>query len=154
LVIKLRSKRLAQLFSEVWQGLPEADRALLSKRTKLVVDNPNFLPKGQIPVWGAALGIKFRKSIAIVYLSPRTLPRQSDDFVRYVIAYELAHILCGHIGQLFLSPLNGTTQEEYQERFESEANEQVSLWKFPIISSKRIPKRPSPPSKGVSYRKT
>lgn len=154
MVIKLRSKRLAQLFGEVWERLPEEDRALLSEWTRLVVDNPNFLPKGQIPVWGAAIGIKFRKSIAIVYLSPRKLPRQTDDFVRYVMAHELAHIFGGHTEQLLLSPLNDSTDEKSQERFELEANKQVRVWGFPIVSPQRAPKRSQPLRKGGGFRKT
>ena len=151
--ISLRSKRLAQLFGEVWERLPEADRALLTERTRLVVDNPDFLPAGQIPVWGAAIGIKFRKSIAIVYLSPRKLPRQTDDFVRYVMAHELAHIFGGHTEQLFLSPLNDSTDQKSQERFESEANEQVRVWGFPIVSPIPTSKRSRIPRKGVGHRK-
>jgi hypothetical protein len=142
MVIKLRSKRLAQLFTEVWDRLPEADRALLSERTRLVVDNPNVLPKGQRPAWGAAMGIAVRKSISIIYLSPRKLPRQADDFVRYVIAHELGHIFCGHTDQLLLSPLNDAAHEESQERFEKEANEQVSLWGFPVTSPTHRRKQP------------
>ena len=141
MVIKLRSKRLAQLFAEVWERLPEKDRALLSNRVRLVLDNSNFLPKGQRPVWGAAMGIAVRKSISIVYLSPRKLPRQSDGFVRYVIAHELGHIFCGHLDQLLFSPLNDAIYDESQERFEKEANMQVHLWDFPIVSPTRTPKR-------------
>ena len=151
--INLRSKRLAQLFTEVWEHLPAADRVLLSERTKQVVDNPNFLPRGQIPTWGAAISIRVRKSIAIVYLSPRKLPRQSDDFVRYVIAHELAHIFCRHTEQLFLSPLNDSTTEKSQKGFESRADEQVRVWGFPIVSPQRMPKRSQPPRKGGGSRK-
>jgi len=139
MVIKLRSKRLAQLFGEVWECLPEADRALLAHKTRLVVDAPVFLPKENLSVWGAAVGIGVRKSIAIVYLSPRKLPRQSDDFVRYVMAHELAHIFCGHLDQLFLPPLTDSTLEANQEKFESEADERVSAWGLPIASSMRLP---------------
>ena len=134
MVIKLRSKRLAHLFAEVWERLPEKDQTLLSNRARLVLDNPNFLPKGQRPVWGAAMGIGVKKSIAIVYLSPRKLPRQSDNFVRYVIAHELAHIFCEHVDQLFFSALTDSTCKEDQAAFEVEANEQVRRWGFPIVS--------------------
>jgi len=154
MVIKLRSKRLAQLFAEVWEHLPEADQALLSKRTRLIVDNPDCLPKGQISVWGAAFSVQVRKSILIVYLSPRKLPCQSNQFVRYVIAHELAHIFCGHLDQLFFSPLTDSTLEAYQEKFESETDEQVRRWGFPIVAPTRLSKRPSLPREGVGYRKT
>src|SRR5688572_18383119 len=156
MVIRLRSKRLAHLFAEVWERLPEADQALLSKQTRLVLDDPVFLPKEdahQKTVWGMAISIGVRKSIAIVYLSQRKLPRQSDDFVRYVIAHELGHIFCGHTDKLF-SPLpTDLTKEVGEEIFESEADEQASVWGFPIVSPKRTPKRHSPPRKGVGYRK-
>lgn len=125
MVIKLRSKRLAQLFAEVWQHLPEADRTLLASRTRLVVDNPNFLPKSYRPIWGAALAIGVKKFIVIVYLSPRKLPRQPDDFVRYVIAHELGHIFCGHMDQLL--------NDDRQEGFVAAANEQVNRWGFSIM---------------------
>ena len=145
MVIKLRSKRLIHLFAEVWERLPEADRVLLSERIGLVLDNPVLLPTEYSPVWGAAMGIGVKKSIAIVYLSPRKLPRQPNDFVRYVIAHKLGHIFCGHLDQLF----DDSTDEESQA-FESEADEQVSAWGFPIVSPTRTHKRPR---KGVGYRK-
>jgi hypothetical protein len=90
-VIKLRSKRLAQLFSEVWNRIPQRDRDSIASRAPLIVDNPLFLPKNHRPVWGAFICVRLRRSIAILYLSPRKLPSQSDAFVRYVIAHELAH---------------------------------------------------------------
>jgi|GEM_PF-1420027 len=156
MVIRLRSKRLAHLFAEVWEHLPEADQVLLSKQTRLVLDDPVFQPKEyarQKTVWGMAISIGVRKSIAIVYLSRRKLPRQPDDFVRYVIAHELGHIFCGHTDELF-SPLpSDLTREADEEIFESEADEQASVWGFPIVSPKRTPKRPRPPRKGDGYLK-
>jgi len=136
MVIKLRSKRLAQLFAEVWERLPATDQTLLSHRTKLVLDNPSVFPSGYLShrsVWGVAIGIGVKKSIALVYLSPRKLPRQSNDFVKYVIAHELAHIFCGHIEHLFFSALSDSTGEEDEERFEVEADQQVSAWGFPLL---------------------
>jgi hypothetical protein len=134
-VIKLRSQRLAQLFAEVWERLPAADQTLLSHRTKLVLDNPSVFPSGYLShrsVWGMAIGIGVKKSIAIVYLSPRKLPRQPDDFVKYVIAHEFAHIFCGHVEQLFFSALSDSCEED-QEAFEVEADQQVSVWGFPVL---------------------
>ena len=139
--IRLRSKRLARLFADVWECLPEADRALLSHKTKLVVDNPIFLPKENLRhlrVWATVIVIGVRKSIAILYLSPRKLPRQSDDFVRYVIAHELGHIFCGHIDELFSASSDGLPLEA----FESEADERASAWGLPIASSTQPPKPP------------
>jgi len=136
--IKLRSKRLARLFTDVWERLPEADRALLSDRTRLVIDDPIFLPKEnlrQVPVWGAVISVGVRKSITIVYLSQRKLPRQSDDFVRYVIAHELGHVFCGHTGELFSSSSDDLTHEA----FESEADERARVWGWPRASSTRPP---------------
>lgn len=144
MVIRLRSKRLAELFAEVWERLPETDQALLAERTRLVLDNPSVLPTAYSPTWGAAMGIGVKKSIAIVYLSPRKLPRQPNDFVRYVIAHKLGHIFCGHLDQL-----NDSTDEE-GEKFESEANERVSVWGFPIVSPTWTPKHPR---KGGGHRK-
>ena len=133
MVVNLRSKRLTALFSEVWNNLPKKDRDSISGRALLVTDNPLFLPDNQKRVWGAVICVKFRKSIAILYLSPRRLPRQSDSFVRYAIAYRLAHILRGHHEQLFLSPLSEATEK----RFEKEADRQVKRWGIP----KRKPKQ-------------
>jgi len=157
MVIKLRSKRLAHLFAEVWEHLPEADQALLSKQTRLVLDDPVFQPKEEAhrkTVWGIAISLGVRKSIAIVYLSQRKLPRQSDDFVRYVIAHELGHIFCGHTDDLVSSHSNDLTDDECPDLFETEADEQASVWGFPIVSPKPTPKRHSPLRKGVGYRKT
>jgi len=156
MVIRLRSKRLAHLFTEVWEHLPEADQALLSKQIRLVLDDPVFLPKEyahQKTVWGMAISIGVKKSIAIVYLSPRKLPRQSGDFVRYVIAHELGHIFCGHTGDLVSSHPNDLTDDEWPNLFETEADEQASVWGFPVVSPQQTPKRHSPPRKGVGYRK-
>ena len=137
--IKLRSKRLARLFAEVWERLPEADQALLSHKTKLVVDNPIFLPKENlrhIRVWATVIVIGVRKSIAILYLNPQKLPRQSDDFIKYVIAHELGHVFCGHIDELFSSASDDLTREA----FESEADERASTWGLPLVPSTRPPK--------------
>lgn len=131
MVNKLRSKRLTHLFQEVLEHLPKKDRALLSRRILLITDDPQFIPKGQRPIWGAAVGIKFRKSIALIYLSQRKLPRQPDDFVRYVMAHKLAHVFCGHIEKLF-----EITELDYAG-LESEADAQVKKWGFPIPSRKK-----------------
>lgn len=125
----LRSKRLARVFSGVWESLPKKDQVLLSSKILLVVDDPFFIPKGHRPKWGAAIGIKFKKSIVIVYLSPRKLARQPEDFIRYVIAHELAHVRKGHIEQLFLPTFN-------EAACELEADQQVKKWGFPIPSKK------------------
>ena len=117
-IVKLRSKRLSGLFTEVWERLPAADQALLSSRTRLIVDDPVLLPKNQRAILGAVMVVSVRKSITLVYLSPRKLPRQSDSFVRGVIANLLAQIFCGH-------PDQDSTE------FESEANERVRGWGFP-----------------------
>jgi hypothetical protein len=122
-VIKLRSKRLSRLFEEVWERLPQADRTLLSKRIMLIVDSADFIPKGHRPAWGAAISIKFRKSIAIICLSPRKLPRRSDKFIRYVIAHLLAHVYCGHI-----------ESDEKPSVLEKEANAKAKRWGFPKVS--------------------
>ena len=120
MVIRLRSKRLARLFVEVWEHLPEEDQALLSSRTRLVVDSADFLPKGQRPAWGTVISITFRKSVTVLYLSQRKLPRQSDDFIRYVIAQLLAYIYCGHV--------ENVNCEERQDEFETEAQARVKQW--------------------------
>ena len=130
MVNKLRSKRLTHLFQEVLEHLPKKDRALLSRRILLVVDDPFFIPKGHRAKWGAAIGVKFMKSIAIVYLSPRKLARQPEDFIRYVIAHELAHVRRGHIEQLFRPTFN-------ESDCEREADAQVKKWGFPIPSRKK-----------------
>jgi len=105
-----------------------------------------FLPKNHKPVWGAVIYVRLRRSIAILYLSPRKLPRQTDSFVRYVIAHELAHVRKGHAKQLFRLIANESTVAN----FEREANEQARQWGFPIVSPKRTAKRPR---KGGGYRK-
>ncbi len=120
MIIRLRSKRLARLFAEVWEHLPKEDQTLLSSRTRLVVDSADFLPKGYRPTWGTVISITFRKSITVLYLSQRKLPRQSDDFIKYVIAHLLAHIYCGHIDEVDC--------EERQDEFEMEAQERVRQW--------------------------
>ena len=147
MVVSLRSKKLAKIFAEVWQGLPKKDRDFITSRAPLIVDNPLFLPKNHRPVWGAVICVRLRRSIAILYLSPRKLPSQSDSFVRYVIAHELAHVRKGHAEQLFRLTANESTEA----KFEQEANEQARRWGFPIASPAQTPKRTR---KGVSHRKT
>jgi len=150
-VIKLRSKRLAYLFTEVWERLPETDQALLSKRTRLVLDDLGFLPKAYLSAWGVAMGIGVKKSISIVYLNPRKLPRQPDHFIRYVIAHELAHIFCDHLDQLFFSPLTDSDSETGRESFEVEADRQARRWGFPIVIPSWEPKHPRSRRKGAGY---
>ena len=127
MVINLRSKRLSALFSEVWNNLPKKDRDSISGRTLLIVDNPIFLSKNHGPLWGAVICVRFRKSIVILYLTPRKLNQQSESFVRYVIAHELAHVRKDHAEKLFSVTMNKTTEA----RFEREANEQARRWGFP-----------------------
>ena len=92
--VSLKSQRLAALFSEVWERLPAADQALLSKRTRLIVDDPVLLPKGQRDIFSAVLVVGAKRFITIVYLSPCKLPQQEDSFIQYVIALQLANIFC------------------------------------------------------------
>jgi len=123
-IVKLRSKRLAGLFEEVWERLPAADQALLSSRTRLIVDDPVLLPKNQRTILGAVIVVSVRKSITLVYLSPRKLPRQPDSFVQCVIANLLAHVFCGHLCYVLSTHSDSIP-------FESEANERVRAWGFP-----------------------
>jgi hypothetical protein len=116
-IVKLKSKRLALLFAEVLERIPEQDRALIYERTRLVMDNPNLLPNGQRPTWGATIGISFRKTISIIYLSPHKLPQQPDDFIRYVIAHQLAHICFGH-----------TENSSEESVLDIEADQKARLW--------------------------
>jgi len=127
MVINLRSKRLTALFSEVWNNLPKKDRDSISGRTLLIVDNPIFLPKNHHPVWGAVIVAHCRKSISILYLSPRKLPQQRDSFVRYVIAHEFGHLRRGHAEKLFTL----TEDKIIEDRFEREANLLARRWGFP-----------------------
>ena len=138
MVVSLRSKKLAKIFAEVWQRLPKKDRDFITSRAPLIVDNPLFLPKNHRPVWGAFICIRLRRSIAMLYLSPRKLPSQADSFVRYVIAHELAHIRKRHAEQLFRL----TANESAEAKFEREANEQARRWGFPSVSPTQMPKRP------------
>jgi hypothetical protein len=146
MVVSLRSKKLAKIFAEVWQSLPKQDRDSISSRTLLIVDNPIFLPKNHRPVWGAVICVRLRKTVVILYLSPRKLPQQPDSFVRYVIAHELAHAHKDHAKKLFRVKANEATRA----RFEKEAREQARRWGFPIVPPTQTPKR----RKGVGYRKT
>jgi hypothetical protein len=130
-VNRLRSKRLRELFSDVWSKLPVADQALLSKRLLLVIDNSGLLPRSHPPVLGAAVGIGLKKFAAFVYLSPRRLQSYPDSFVRYVIAHELAHIFLGHIEKSVLSTLAEDSDED-EALYESEAKAQARRWGYPL----------------------
>jgi len=147
MVISLRSKRLTALFSEVWNSLPKKDRDSISSRTLLIVDNPIFLPKNHRPVWGAVIYVRLRKTVAILYLSPRKLPQQSDSFVRYVIAHELAHAHKDHAKKLFGAKANESTRAS----FEKEAREQARRWGFPRVAPTQTTKRPRSRRKGGGY---
>jgi hypothetical protein len=122
MVINLRSRKLLRLFNEVWGRLPKADKARLSKRIMLVVDSADFIPFGTKPKWGAVISIKFKKSLGVVYLSPRKLPSKPDPFVCSVIAKLLAHVVLDHIDQL--------DHEELPSQFDKEAKQKVKQWGF------------------------
>lgn len=126
MIIKLRSKRLAALFSEVWNKLPKRDRDSIAGQTLLISDNPLFLPQSQKATLGAVICVKFRKSIAIVYLAPRRLARQADSFIKYQIAHELAHIRMGHTEELF----RASVDQAAEARFEREADQRAKRWGF------------------------
>lgn len=131
MVIKLRSKRLRDLFAEVLEKLPDKDRAAISERLMLVIDNSVFLPASKRPVLGAAVGVAVKKCVCLVYLSPRKLQTHSDSFVRYVIAHELAHIFLGHVEKFVLSPLAEDSDED-EALYESEAKAQAKRWGYPL----------------------
>lgn len=95
MVVKLRSSRLALLFSEVWERLPEKDSHTLSNQALLIVDDSIFLPKGQAP-YGAVISVSVKKTILIVYLSQRKLPKKSDCFIKQVITDLLGSITGDH----------------------------------------------------------
>lgn len=125
-VINLRSRKLLRLFNEVLERIPsQEDKALLSKRIMLVVDSADFIPFGTKPKWGAVINITFKKSLAIVYLSPRKLPSQPDSFVGYTISKLLAHVVLGHIDEIDC--------EERQDEFEKEADARVEAWSIPFV---------------------
>jgi len=121
MVINLRSRKLLRLFNDVLEHIPNAkDKALISKRIMLVSDSADFIPLGQRPKWGAVISIRFKKSFAILYLSPRRLPSQPTDFIRHTIARLLAHVVLGHIDQI--------DHEERRGDFEKEADKQAKEW--------------------------
>lgn len=122
MVISLRSKRLALLFAQVWNKIPSEDQSMIEARTMLVVDSADFLPRGNRPRWGAAISIRLRKSISIIYLSRGRLPRKSDSFVSHIIARLLAHAYYEHI-----------ESDEDQSVLEDEANARASLWGYPVV---------------------
>ena len=129
MVINLRSRKLLRLFNKVLERIPsQADKALLSKRIMLVVDSADFIPFGQKPNWGAVISIRFKKSLAIVYLSPRKLPSQPDSFMCYTISKLLAHAVLGHIEKI--------DDEEKQHEFEKEADARVAAWSIPIVDKR------------------
>jgi len=129
-VINLRSRKLLRLFNKVLKRIPsQKDKALLSKRIMLVVDNADFIPFGQKPKWGAVISIRFKKSLVIVYLSPRKLPSRPDSFVCYTISKLLAHVVLGHIEEIDC--------EERQDEFEKEAEARVASWS--IRTNKSVP---------------
>jgi len=123
-VINIRSRKLLSLFNEVWRLIPnQRDKALLSKRIMLVTDNIDFIPIGTKPKWGAVISIRFKKSLAVLYLSPRRLLSQPADFVRHIIASLLAHVVLGHLDEI--------DDEEKHEEFEREADRQAKHWLSP-----------------------
>src|SRR5262245_32486391 len=101
MILNLRSKRLWRLFNDVLEHLPnKKDKALISKKLMLVVDSADFIPFGKKPKWGAIISIKFKKSLAVLYLSPRRLPSQPDEFIKHIIASLLAHVVLGHLDKI------------------------------------------------------
>jgi len=130
-VIKLRSKRLRDLFAGVLEKLPDEDRAAINERLMLVIDNSVFLPANSPPVLGAAVGVGVKHTVSLIYLSPRRLQKRSDSFVRYVIAHELAHIFLGHVERMALSTLAADSDED-EALYESEAKAQATRWGFSL----------------------
>lgn len=123
--ISLRSKRLRLLCSEVLRKIPPKERDAITSRALLITDNSQLLFGNQKPAWGSVVCVKYRKCLPIVYLRPRKLPLQPDPFVRYVIAYQLAHVLCGHHEQQFLYD---ALPEAVIARFNAEVNTRLKCW--------------------------
>lgn len=92
---EFESGRLAELFVWVWWNLPEAARADLAQRLKVVSDLPKYCPPGCETLFGLHYLVPGNPG-CIIYLNRDTLEQFTPGVIILVIAHELAHAACGH----------------------------------------------------------
>lgn len=115
---EFKSKRLAALFAETWAELPAKDRRAILGRLFLVTDSMVYCPPdNQSPAPGHAPGYVH---VNTLWLSAQRLARRKPEYVRDVIAHELAHVFLEHADNPNLEP----------GQMESAAIERVKTWKF------------------------
>ena len=120
--LMLKSRRLAGMFADVWQSLTVEDRNQISNRLTVVSDHSvlrYILTGGDEIVNGAAVPI--HSGGCFVFLNALELRKEPDEFVRYVIAHELAHAYHNHTGRFELD----------RKTKEAQADRRAKLWGFP-----------------------
>ena len=119
--LPIKSARIKRAFMDVWQSLPEADRARL-RDLLLVVTDARILAdmlNDDTPDAHASALEHTRGGWVICFDAYKLRPAR-PDYLRFVVAHELAHVYYKHNHK--------TTTITKGER---EANKQAAAWGYP-----------------------
>lgn len=117
---EFRSKRIAGLFTETWEQLPQADRRIILDRLTLISDRPGLCPAGkgiERNYLGFAQYLPWHSKF-VVWLNGPRLARRKPETTKGTIAHELAHVFCCHDSK----DIDG----------ENEAQERLTIWGFDL----------------------
>lgn len=117
--VEIGSRRIYRLITEVWEALPDEAKAMACERVNQITDNE---PPRVDPTDSAGLSVPMPWGSEI-YLPPQDLQKPSDEWVKYLIAHELAH-------GIFHNPHFGGIVQEWKEE-ERQADETAEAWGFP-----------------------
>ena len=124
--IEIRSRRVYRLIMEVWEKMPADAKTLALHRINKISDTrPRVDPIGamglSVPMsWGSE-----------IYLPSQDLRKPSDDWVKFLVAHEIAH-------GILHNPNFCEVPEREQER-EQQADETAAAWGFSIPNAKEHP---------------
>lgn len=87
--VEIRSKRVYRLFCEVWEALPPSSKALALQRISQITDVNSSAGVAQDKS-GRTI---FRAKANQIQLFSRRLHKHENNFIKYVIAHEIAHAI-------------------------------------------------------------
>lgn len=97
---RIESERLARLFDETWNSLPDAERDILKNRIVTIHDgraglatNHHLPPPDGVEILAQAQPIV--PDIYNIWLNPE-LEKETDHMIKSVIAHELGHVFWNH----------------------------------------------------------
>lgn len=120
----LSDERVAKHFDEVWASLPDDARTALTGRLNIISDDVGMLPYELYDVTSYGFAYQGRFEVRVnLHFSPERLAKRDDEFVKAVIAHELAHAI-----------LMGTPEHDDVDEFDMEllTTGQAAEWGYTL----------------------